>query len=450
MIRTDIVILGGGLSGAAAAVGLAGAGRQVVVIDAPRSHPVIEGVSERAAAGLRHAGLDRAHGTIGPWVPRTSHWNGEGRVANGERQVDRVRLDAALREDAAAAGARVRSGRVDRVDGRDGRWRVTTRGDETIDAAFLVEARGRRAPSGADGRRHGPASTALTRRWRLRDGVSAQTAVAAFPDGWAWFAALGDGHADLQIVVAGERLPGKAGLASFYAAQVGAVEEAAEWCDGGAPVGPVIARNANATRAVAPVAARGIRIGDAAHALDPLSGHGQFEAIGTTLNAVAVVNTLCDRPDDAAIAARFYDERVSRAFLTRARSGRDFYRLERRWAERPYWRERAAWPDDLPSHPPPRARPPEIACRPVIVDGYVSERDVVLTADHPRGVWQIDGVALVPLMRFLDVGWRPGGELAEAAARHFNRSTRQVGTALAWLDGRGLLAARRPKQQHAP
>ncbi len=441
MIRADIVVLGGGLSGAAVAVGLARAGRRLVVIDAPRRAAVIEGVSARAEAGMRHAGLNRARMTIGSWVERTSHWNGECRAANGERLVDRGRLDAALREDIAAAGASVVSGRVGRVREVGGRWRVTSGDGETIDAGLLVEARGRRAP--ARGGRRGPATTALTRRWRFRNGAPGRTEVAAFADGWAWFAAPGDDVADLQIVVAGDRLPARDGLAEFYARQVTAVAEAAGWCAGGASIGAVIARNAGAARAETPVAARAVRVGDAAIAVDPLSGHGQFEAIGTALNAVAVVNTLCDRPDDHALAARFYEERIDHAFLTRARSGRDFYRLERRWPERPFWRARAAWPDALPSHPAPRAGAPEIAVRPVIVDGYVAEREVVITADHPRGVWRIDGVALAPLMRFLDGGWRPGAELAADAARRFDCTPQQIGTALSWLDTRGLLAARR-------
>ena len=94
-------------------------------------------------------------------------------------------------------------------------------------------------------------------------------------------------------------------------------------------VGPVTARNANVYICEDLVGPRSIRIGDAAHGLDPLSGHGQFQAVSTALNAVAVVATLFDRPSQADLAKRFYAERVEQAFLTQARVGRDFYRLRR-------------------------------------------------------------------------------------------------------------------------
>jgi hypothetical protein len=120
----------------------------------------------------------------------------------------------------------------------------------------------------------------------------------------------------------------------------------------------------------------------------------------------------------------------------------DFYRLEKRWAERPFWAERAAWPDDAPAHPKPQAESPTIARRAVVEDDYVVARDVVITADHPRGVWQVGGVPLVPLMRFLDRRWRAEGELARAAAEHLECAPERVEAALGWLTFRGLLVAR--------
>jgi hypothetical protein len=268
------------------------------------------------------------------------------------------------------------------------------------------------------------------------------SAVACFADRWAWFAAPGDGHADLQIVVAGDRLPARPGLAGFYADRVAEVPEAAAWLDGGQPKGPVIARNANVVLSRDLVEKDALRVGDAALGLDPLSGHGQFQAAASALAGVAVINTLFDRPADRDLAEQFHVERVEQAFLAQSRVGRDFYRLEKRWPGRPFWSARAAWPDDQAAHPSPLESPTEVVRRPTIEEGYVVARDVVVTSDHPRGVWQIDGVAVVPLMRFLDREWRPGAALADAAAGHIGCRVEQVETALAWLDQRGLLTAR--------
>jgi len=439
----DIVILGGGIAGAVTGIQLARANRSVVMLTSPRIESVYEGMSPRTEDGLRFAGCEQALAAVGPWVDRFAHWNGERSQANGEILVDRKALDAGLLDDARAAGVDVRVGRVETVSREPDGWHVVGRDgeDEVVSARFLVEARGRRAPA-RGGRRHGPASTALVRRWRVPEGMPAVSAVASFADGWCWFAHPDAPHADLQIVVDGDGLPARPDLELFYLDRVAEITEAEEWLRGAMPDGKVIARNANIFMCHDIIGVQSIRIGDAAHGLDPLSGHGQFQAVSTALNAMAVINTLLDRPDDGDLARRFYAERVEQTYLSQARVGRDFYRLESRWADRPFWIQRATWPDDAEAHPRPGAAAPVVARRPVVEDGYVVERDVVVTADHPRGVWQIDGVPLVALMRFLDQDWRPGGDLTADAAGRLSCQPKQVETALGWLGHRGLLVAR--------
>ncbi|HEX9646806.1 MAG TPA: NAD(P)-binding protein [Alphaproteobacteria bacterium] len=442
MARAEVVIVGGGVAGAVAAAALARAGRRVHLITSRRRQSLIEGRSERAADGFRFAGCTRALDVAGPWVERFSHWNGRRVQANGETLVDRARLDAALLDDARAAGAAVTVARIAALLPIKGGWRALARGGVEVEAALLIEARGRQAPAGTARRRHGPPATALVRRLRLARAIAPQSTVASFADGWLWLAAPGDGTAAVQVVVAGEALPPRRALEAFFSERIAGVPEVAELIAGAGPAGPLVARNADAVLC-APACGPGlIRIGDAAVAIDPLSGHGQFTAASTALNAVAVANTLLDRAGDRALAERFYGARIEETFLVQARVGRDFYRLERRWAARPFWAARTPWPDDAPAHPRPDAAPARIARLPVIDGGYVSEREVVVTADHARGVWQVDGVALVPLIRFLAGGWQDGGGLAAAAAAHLRCPRARVETALAWLARRGLLAAR--------
>jgi hypothetical protein len=192
------------------------------------------------------------------------------------------------------------------------------------------------------------------------------------------------------------------------------------------------------SRALAPLEASRIRIGDAALALDPLSGHGVFEALASATAAVPVVTTLLRRPADAALARAFYEERVEQAFLRFACTARDFYRLEERWQEAAFWQARRGWPDDLPAHPSPSAVAPQIQTKPVIEDGFVVAREVIVTADQPRGVFMVDGVPLVALLRAVQAGRIAS---IEAASRCFDRAPGQVETALAWLCYRGLLAS---------
>jgi hypothetical protein len=214
------------------------------------------------------------------------------------------------------------------------------------------------------------------------------------------------------------------------------VPRSGAWLEGGSPGTPLTVRHAGTSRAQAPLEPSRIRIGDAALALDPLSGHGVFEALASATAAVPVVTTLLRRPGDAALARAFYEERVEQAFLRFARTARDFYRLEERWREAPFWRARRSWPDDLPAHLSPSAGAPQVRTKPVVEDGFVVAREVIVTADHPRGVFQVDEVPLVPLLRAVQAG--EAGSIA-AASRCFGRAPSQIETALAWLRYRGLL-----------
>ncbi|MGI9305372.1 MAG: flavin-dependent monooxygenase QhpG, partial [Gammaproteobacteria bacterium] len=170
-------------------------------------------------------------------------------------------------------------------------------------------------------------------------------------------------------------------------------------------------------------------------AIDPLSGHGMFEAIGSALAAAPVVNTLIKRPQDATPARQYFQERAEQSFLRHCRVGRDFYTQERRWSTRPFWRERQQWPDDKPAHLPPLDSPPRIEQRPVIENDFIVLKEVVVTAHHPRGVWQVAGIPLIPLQRFL----QSRTASIELAARHFEQAPENAATAAEWLRFRGLL-----------
>ncbi len=361
---------------------------------------------------------------------REASWGGEVSAANREWVVARERFDAALLEDAAAGGVEVATGHIARLSRSADGWRLDTGRGERFAGGYLVEARGRRAPGR---RRRGPATTALG---RMFEGVptEARTAVAGFHRGWAWYASTGDGRGALQLVLSSVApLPGRRDLAALFERLRSEVAEAQSWLGAGRGVGEISARHAESSRAAAPLEDRLIRVGDAALAIDPLSGHGVFEAIASARAAVPVINTLLRRPADAGLARTFYEERLRLAFERFARIGRDFYALERRFADRDFWRERRLWPDDQPAHAPAFADPPVVATRPVVEDGFIAARRVLISADQPRGVWQVDGVPVVALMEWYR---REAGALVDpvaAAVARFARTESQITTALAWL-----------------
>jgi menaquinone-9 beta-reductase len=431
--NADILVAGGGPAGCTVALGLVALGHRVRLITRPRP-PSVEGLSERVLRALEASGCRRALAAIGPAVRREASWSGATTAANQEWVVPRSRLDVALLEDAAAAGVEVVDGRITRIERAGQGWCVEAGHDRGWWGGYLVEARGRRAP----GRRlRGPATTALGRLFASVPSL-ARTAVAGFSRGWAWYAATGDGTGFLQIVLSSaEPLPKRAALPAFFESLLDEIGPARHWLGRGRAVGEVFARHAEASRAALPIEQRLIRVGDAALAIDPLSGHGVFEAIASAKAAVSVVNTTLRHPDDAELARSFYEERVRLAFERFARIGRDFYALERRWPDAVFWRERRQWPDDRPAHAPPLADPPRIESRPVVENGFIVARRVVVTADQPRGVWQVDGVPIVDLL-----DWRrrhDGDDLPAVAAARFACTPQQVATALQWLRYRRLI-----------
>jgi len=446
VIRSDAVVLGAGPAGCVAAKRLAAAGYRVAVIAGEAQRSFHEGASERVVEGLRRDDGRHALAAVGSWVPRTAHWNGEGATVNGEYLVDRRALDRGLIRDAAEAGAFICRGRVSARSDSSGLHRVLATGPEgaavTIAAEFLIEARGRQAP--LRGRSvKGPPTTAFVQRWQVPADVGPATVIAGFADGWGWLAVPGDGTASVQIVVSGRRgaAPRRDGAELHFRSWLGRLPEIDGAIADGVPQGGVAARGANAVRAreVLDTGGRSIRIGDAALAIDPLSGHGMFEAVSTALAAVPVIRTLLERPGSGAAARTFYQERIEQAFYRHARAGRELYAREGRWPDSPFWRERSAWPDSESAHAAPQPAAARIDERPVVEDGYIVVRQVVVTPDHPRGVWQIDGVPLVPLLSRLRDNPVTEREIVQWAAAVTDRPTAQVSRALAWLRYRGLL-----------
>jgi hypothetical protein len=319
----------------------------------------------------------------------------------------------------------------------DGGVRLVLDDGSCLEASFFVEARGRSAPRAAVSRVRGPETVSLMQAWQGAAGGSA-TRVFAFRDGWAWLARAPDGllYTQLMLAADAEGLPKREGLADYVRERLRVLPDAADWLWGAEPCGEPVARASTAVLH-SPVAERDrLRVGDAAMAVDPLSGNGIFQALSSATVAPAVINTLLREPERAELALGFYRERIAHLFLRFARIGRDFYRGETRWPEHPFWSERAAWPDAEPAHPvAPRVLGE--ALRPVVERGFIRERAVLLTSEQPLGVWRVQGVEIAPLLRALpegDAGAVLGQRIAAAGDAEVQRALR------GWCHRHGLAA----------
>jgi len=399
----SIVVLGAGPAGAAVALGLKRLGHEVRVVSEWRRFAALEGVSQRVLEALRNTGLTQALAVAGEPSRRHARWNSEAQSRNVEFLLDRPRFDQGLRDDLHRAGVEVIEARVLGVRVEDGRSLIELDGAPSLSADFHVEARGRQAPQHdkSVGRaERGPETLSLLNRWQGPAGKSA-SAVESQPDGWVWMARQADGRCYWQwtLDVAATPLPDKAALLDFCRERRWQSPLARAFFDNDQE--QALELHARSSTAILTPVCGGdhwLRVGDAAMAVDPLSGNGIFQSLSSALQAPAVINTLLSHPERRDLALRFHQQRVEHLFWRFARLGRDFYLEERRWAEEPFWLARRHWPDAEPVHAAADFSSLRIEQAPVLREGLVDLAHVVISPDQPLGIWHLNGVELAPLV----------------------------------------------------
>ncbi len=426
----EVLILGAGPAGSLVARQLAAAGIRVALVGGA-SRPGWEGLSARSVALLAAEGLDAAaDGLVAGPHARGGEWAGGRAVTGREWLVERRALAGFLRARARAAGADARVDTVLGVRFEGGLWRGRLRSGGMLAAPWLIDARGRR---GAE--RRGPLLLALGQsyRWRRSAGgaVRPATHVQAADWGWCWWAVHREGlwvqvvgrpHASDTLrhpaawLSAAACLPPLAGLLAHAVADAAAV-----------------ARPAHARLGLCPAGQSYWRVGDAALALDPLSGQGVYESLrGARLVATALGSVLGG--GDAAAAHRFVRERQEEAWTRGVRVAAGFYRE--------YAARSAFWADTADAYerllPPELPVAPHVARRPVLCGGRIVEKDVLVTARHPRGVWQVAEVPVVELQGYL-AAVRPASLHGAAAA--LGKPPQAVAAAMQWLQQTGGAAA---------
>jgi geranylgeranyl reductase family protein len=336
----DVIVVGGGPAGAAAAIELARAGREVVVVDKatfPRDKCCGDGLTTGALRLLDDLGLDP--GDVSSWqgvddvVVRSPSGRevtfplprGRGTYAAVARRVD---LDAALLDVARKAGADVHEGTA--VTGvRTDAERVTVELDDgraTVAAPYVVAADGMWSPV----RKLVGASTPGYRgEWhafrQYFSNVGPRAARELFvwfePDllpGYAWSFPLPDGRANVGFGIArdGGKVARVQDMAKLWPDLLARPHIRAVLGGGAEPedrhlAWPIPARIDRIARSAG--GGRVLFAGDAVAADDPLTGEGIGQALLTGVLAAGAIASA--GPGDPALAARRYDDAVDRALV---------------------------------------------------------------------------------------------------------------------------------------
>jgi geranylgeranyl reductase family protein len=300
-VETEVLVVGAGPAGSAAAAWAARAGREVVLADAatfPRDKPCGDGLTPRAVAELRALGLgDWLRGRATNWGLRAAGFGQElylpwpgGSLPKHGAAAPRLELDAAVREVALSAGAIPLQGRraVDVVRSGD---RVTGvvfggGGDPfTVGCRTLVVADGARSQLGRVlGRRwhkdtaYGVAARAYVKSARadgpgLSSHLELRGTGGELLSGYGWVFPLGDGEVNLGVgTLATARRPADVNLRSLLAYYADLRRE--EWQLDGDPraVWSALLPMGGAVSGVA--GPNWALIGDAAGCVNPLNGEG--------------------------------------------------------------------------------------------------------------------------------------------------------------------------------
>ena len=459
----DVAIVGAGPAGSLAARQLAAFGFDVVLVHQPRRNRQHLGESLSASAPrlLGSYGLELPASV---YAPRPGdhfvRWGGrEDRIAaqpeagggEGQRLIRRDRLDDWARSEARAAGARVVEGSAARTpEAGHGALVIRRRGEDDlqITARALVDASGR---SGVltRGERDWPdfRTTALTAHYA--PGEREGTVIETFRDGWVWSAPVVGGRRDVTVMLDAEDSAGSP--EERFREAVDLVDLAGFVT--GDPLTPVRAADVTPYRARAAAASGGaplIAIGDAASALDPLSGLGTMKAMDSGLTAAVVLRTALARPPDAPLALGFHEAKERGLALETEARVAGFYAEEERFGEREFWRRRSR---KTAAPAPPRRLPGDgrltpaagarVEAQGVLHGDWIVREDVVVRPGRHRPAHRIAGIALADLFRTASAA----GSIRRTLAA-FPAPAPAVRAALSWLVAEGFLIA--PESGSAP
>ncbi|HEY8437377.1 MAG TPA: NAD(P)/FAD-dependent oxidoreductase [Candidatus Limnocylindrales bacterium] len=331
--RREVLVVGGGPGGAAAAIGLARRGRDVLLVErAPSWRWRACGVftSPASVPALRRLGLtDRDLETVARRIPAMRvetpegtrfrlTYGDDGSLSRSAIGLDRSALDPLLLDGARAAGAEVRTGVVVRAV-RDG---VATLADGSrIGARVIVGADGLRSVVARDAGviREPPLGGRPALTFHVEDpdpGAPRDARMFVFDGGYVGLAPVPGGRVNVGIVLIAARWRRRlrtAGAEATASAVLAAVPAAADdpvpWatprvCDaieGAAPVGLGVATRAGADW---------LLVGDATGFLDPFTGEGLHRALRTAEMGASAVDRFLDADADA---LREYDRAIRRA-----------------------------------------------------------------------------------------------------------------------------------------
>ena len=330
-VRTDILIIGAGPAGAAAARLLAAWGHDVVVFDGAGADVgrLAESVPPSANKILRTIGAVEAVREAGflPWRGNTVWWADEPLrvesfpVDDPGYQVLRRDFDRCLRTLAINTGARVQNAHVTSLQRSDSTrsWTVQSDAGESVSARILIDASGRAGVLARDRLRvldSSKRTVALAGSWRSgtrwpTEIEESHTLVASYAGGWAWSVPVDRTIRQFTVMVDPSRSDLVRGASSraVYLAEVAKVAPFVSILNGAELVEGPWGADASEYTAKQYAGEGFLLAGDAGSAISPLSSYGVKKALASGWLAAIATHTALSNPAMADEAWAFFDRR---------------------------------------------------------------------------------------------------------------------------------------------
>ncbi len=498
MTDHDIVIIGAGPAGCAAARLLSAWGHRVLVVDRPRrdERTLGESIPPSAKKVLSALGMLTTIEDAGflPWQGNAVWWSPESLEAGSSDpagaprlesfpagvagfQVTRRDFDSHLRSLAAQSGATIETGLVREVATDPPRVRIEADGQtREVTASLVLDCSGRAGVLARQGlRRPEPShhTVALAGVWKNDLGSrfhgSTETLVSAHEDGWAWSVPVAVDRRYVSVMVDPQRTELARGVpaADVYREALGKVRAFVSLTASGTLLEGPWGADASGYSAERYAGPGFLLVGDAGSFIDPLSSFGVKKALASGWLAAIVSHTALVRPPMADAALAFFDRRERAIYLAARRQAAAFAAQAAAQTGHPFWTARAEVPERLDpgaeidatalaGDPDVHAAFQDLRTRPAVQfrtgdrveirpRAAVRGREIVME-DHlflpewPDGVRYIRDVDLVALVR-LAPKYPDVGELAEAYVReHGPVALPDLLGAVATLIAKGALA----------
>lgn len=459
MRSVDVIIIGAGPAGCAAAIVLAEAGRSVLLVDRPAGarRALAESIPPSARRILSELGVDQAVASADfqPWRGNTVWWaDAPPRVEHFSNdtvgfQVDRHQFDRVLRDAAVHAGAQVLEGVV--RSATPPFVAITVDGaEEQATAPWILDCSGRAGVLARQGLREMEDShrtVALAGIWHATtpwpEATDGHTLVASHADGWAWSVPVARDMRYVTVMVDPVRshLTKDAPALDVYQAELAKVTPFAELLATAQLVAGPWGADASLYGASRHSGDGFLLVGDAATFIDPLSSFGVKKALTSGWLAGIVVTAILDAPSMQTVALEFFESRERQVSTSFRRQAARY--AEDAGARHPFWQARAAVAltegDDAIVDPASLAGDPAVVAalrelqqqpvlsvrhgddvkiiqRPVIRGRRLVMEDHVSVPSWPEGVRYIRNVDVLLVVR-LAPEHRDVGELYDAIVR---------------------------------